>query len=110
MAGAFFCWLSFSRLYLAMGDGWMRNRLFIICCCISILGLNSIVFADDSGSKASARDSLRVALVDDGQNANLRKWLEEIKPEAGGEAVESPRKLKYWQQKVVRRNRRTTSK
>ena len=43
------------------------------------------------------------------QQAALRRMLIEIKPAAGEDAkeIESPRRIPYWEQKVVRRKRRT---
>ncbi len=88
----------------------MRAKFFIVLCCVLLLFSNSIVFAGDQETEVlNSEESSQIAITDT-QNTNLQKWLEGITPAAGIDFVEKPRKVNYWEQKVIRRNRRGVTK
>lgn len=83
----------------------MRVKVAIIVC--FLFSWSSVGSAGEVSVTVNNLDG-SVAMNYDQQEA-LRKMVTKIKPAAGvEEQVETPRQLNYWEQKVVRRKRRTT--
>jgi hypothetical protein len=88
----------------------MRTRFFIVHCCVFFFAFNSVVFAEDKGADVTGSVDAPQIARNDAQGSNLQKWLGEIKPAAGSYVLEKPKRVNYWEQKVVRRHSRGVSK